>query len=74
MTIEFIKILEAALEAANRSDKWFAQWKETKHEFDHRAWSEYEAQAEAYCNAYEILTGIRVIPCAVFIENEIAKA
>lgn len=70
MTIELVKILEAAKEYERRSDVWFDMYEESNDEMDWQMCKELLNKADAMLEAYEILTGKKIYRFE--IENELA--
>ena len=69
MTIELVKILEAANTYRIKSNFWFEYYMKTQNEYDKSAWLEYGAKCHAMLEAYEILTGKKIYESE--IENEL---
>lgn len=65
MTIELVKILEAAKEYERRSDVWFNIYEESNNEFDWQQCKELLNKADAMLEAYEILTGKKIYRYAI---------
>lgn len=71
MTIELVKILEAALEDAEMSNYWFAKYEQTN---DNEYWEickQYDEHAKGLLQAYQIMTGRHVICGYTFIREEL---
>lgn len=60
MTIELVKILEAAQNYRNASNECFDLYQESNKQLDLQTSLEYEARTRAMLEAYEILTGKHV--------------
>lgn len=69
MTIELVKILEAANSYHIKGNFWFDYYMTSQSEYDKQAWQEYNAKCHAMLEAYEILTGKKIYECE--IENEL---
>ena len=69
MTIELVKILEAAKEYERRSNVWFDMYEESNDEMDWQMCKELLNKANAMLEAYEILTGKKIYRFQ--IENEL---
>lgn len=65
MTIELVKILEAAKEYERRSNIWFDIYEESNDEFDWQMCKELLNKADAMLEAYEILTGKKIYRYAI---------
>lgn len=72
MTIELVKILEAAQKYDALSMRWFEIYTDSKDELDWNTCKEYDMRTEGLLEAYEILTGKRIRPFQ--IEDELALA
>lgn len=73
MTIELVKILEAALEYLETSNKWFEYYEHTNDEDDWAICKKYDMRAKGMLEAYEILTG-RYVPNGVcFVREELLE-
>ena len=70
MTIELVKILEAAKEYERRSNVWFDMYEESNDEFDWQTCKELLNKSDAMLEAYEILTGKKIYRYA--IDQELA--
>lgn len=73
MTIELVKILEAALEYLKSSNKWFEQYERTNDEDDWAICKEYDMRAKGMLEAYEILTGRHVLNGVCFVREELLE-
>lgn len=60
MTIELVKILEAANKYAKLSIKWFETYEESNEPYDWDMSTEMAAKAEGLLAAYEIFTGRKI--------------
>lgn len=60
MTIELVKILEAAKEYDRRSMVWFEMYTESNDEHDWNTCKELSDKSETMLEAYEILTGKKI--------------
>lgn len=60
MTIELVKILEAAQNYKKRSDVWFEYYVKNQDQLDYQTSLEYEAKCRGMLEAYEILTGKKI--------------
>lgn len=72
MTIELVKILEAAKKYDELSMKWFEMYTASKDELDWNTSKEYDTYTRGLLEAYEILTGKHIRPYQ--IEDELALA
>lgn len=70
MTIELVKILEAAKEYERRSMVWFEMYTESNDEYDWQTCKELSNKSEIMLEAYEILTGKKIR--SFEIETELA--
>lgn len=70
MTIELVKILEAAKEYERRSNIWFDIYEESNDEFDWQMCKELLNKSDAMLEAYEILTDKKIHRFE--IDNELA--
>lgn len=70
MTIELVKILEAAKEYNRRSMVWFRMFEESQDEFDWKTCMELTNKCDTMLEAYEILTGRKIFRNE--IEEELA--
>ena len=70
MTIELVKILEAAKEYNRRSMIWFDLYRESNDKFDWQTCMELSDKCDAMLEAYEILTGKKIYKAE--IDNELA--
>lgn len=57
MTIELVKILEAAQNYKENSDAWFDYYQESNDDLDWQTSQEYRAKCNGLLEAYAILTG-----------------
>lgn len=71
MTIELVKILEAALENSEFALRWFKHYEDTNNEDDWEISKEYDMRAKGLLEAYEILTGRHVLCGYCFIRDEL---
>lgn len=69
MTIELVKILEAAKEYKRRSMIWFNLYEETNDDLDWQMCKELSNKCDTMLEAYAILTGRKVY--SYEIENEL---
>lgn len=60
MTIELVKILEAAQDHYNRANVWFKLYQDEKEEMYWTACEEEEYAARGLLEAYDILTGNKI--------------
>ena len=60
MTIELVKILEAAKKYKRRSMFWFNLYEESNDELDWQMCKELDMKCDGMLEAYEILTGKKV--------------
>lgn len=70
MTIELVKILEAAKEYKRRSMLWFEMYQESNDDLDWQECKELSAKCDAMLEAYAIITGRKVYQHD--IDNELA--
>lgn len=68
MTIELVKILEAAKEYVRRSMIWFEMYQESKDEIDWQTCKELTIQSDTMLEAYKILTGRKIYRHDIDIE------
>lgn len=71
MTIELVKILEAALENAKLAESWFENYVESADESDWNICARYNERVKGLLEAYEIMTGEHVNSGSVFIQEEL---
>lgn len=70
MTIELVKILEAAKQYKKESDYWFDVYDKSNDHLDWELSKEYYCKAKTMLDAYEILTGKNIYICE--IEEELS--
>lgn len=72
MTTQLVKILEKALKAMEKSDRWFDYYDESNDENDWDMCVKYRKYAQGLLDAYEILTGKKVncLVCSIREELE----
>lgn len=70
MTIELVKILEAAKEYKRRSMFWFGMYEASNNNIDWETCKELDGKCDALLEAYEILTGKKVY--SIDIDKEFA--
>ena len=70
MTVELVKILEAAKEYERRSMIWFDMYQESNDEFDWQTCKELSNKCDTMLEAYAILTGRKIYQHE--IDNELA--
>lgn len=60
MTIELVKILEAAQSYKESGDRWFELYTNSLDKIDYQTSLEYDAKCRGMLEAYEILTGKKI--------------
>ena len=68
MTIELVKILEAANEHYNRSNVWFKMYQEDGNDIYWNACMKEEHAARGLLEAYEIMTGRKIYTSEIEVE------